>query len=135
MHVTKTTRAHYYWWIKYWRFSLEIANRQSLLLANISSYTVLSKFFLYVCLNPTNCYGLLKYPSLCYLHHTPRDYQTCNYHTLATLKIPSSHTLFYQKSYFPKTIVDWYNLLPKVIKFKSSWEFITLLHSWLDHYN
>ena len=30
-----------YWWIKYWRFYLEIANRQSLLLANISSYTVL----------------------------------------------------------------------------------------------
>ena len=30
----------YYWWIKYWQFYLKIANRQSLLLANISSYTV-----------------------------------------------------------------------------------------------
>ena len=30
----------YYWWIKYWRFYSKIANRQSLLLANISSYTV-----------------------------------------------------------------------------------------------
>ena len=48
MHVTKTTRAHYYWWIKYWRFSLEIANRQSLLLANISSYTVYRTYLLKV---------------------------------------------------------------------------------------
>ena len=31
---------NYYWWIKCWRFRLIIANRQSLLLANISSYTV-----------------------------------------------------------------------------------------------
>ena len=48
MHMTKTTHAHYYWWIKYWQFLLQIANRQSLLLANISSYTVylrLLKFF------------------------------------------------------------------------------------------
>ena len=29
----------YYWWIKYWRFYPEIANRQNLLLATISSYT------------------------------------------------------------------------------------------------
>ena len=34
------THIHYYWWIKYWRFSNKIANCQSLLLANISSYTV-----------------------------------------------------------------------------------------------
>ena len=34
------THIHYYWWIKYWRFYDKIANRQSLLLANISSYTV-----------------------------------------------------------------------------------------------
>ena len=40
IHVTKTTRVHYYWWIKYWRFLLQIANRQSLLLVNISSCTV-----------------------------------------------------------------------------------------------
>ena len=30
----------YYWWMKYWRFDSKIANRQSLFLANISSYTV-----------------------------------------------------------------------------------------------
>ena len=30
----------YYWWTKYWRFYSKIANRQSLLLTNISSYTV-----------------------------------------------------------------------------------------------
>ena len=40
MHATKTTHAHYYWWIKYWQFLLQIANHQSLLLANISSYAV-----------------------------------------------------------------------------------------------
>ena len=34
------THVHYYWWIKYWRFSDKIANRQSLLLTNISSCTV-----------------------------------------------------------------------------------------------
>ena len=34
------THIHYYWWIKYWRFSNKIANHQSLLLANISPYTV-----------------------------------------------------------------------------------------------
>ena len=36
------THVHYYWWIKYWRIFGKIANRQSLLLANISSYTVVS---------------------------------------------------------------------------------------------
>ena len=30
----------YYWWIKYWQFYAKIANCQSLLLANISFYTV-----------------------------------------------------------------------------------------------
>ena len=68
----------------------------------------------------------------CYLYHT--NYQTRNYHPLHLI-IPSSYTLFYQKSYFPKTSADWYNLPPKVIESKSPQEFTTLLHSWLDHYN
>ena len=33
------TQVHYYWWIKHWQFSNKIANRQSLLLTNISSYS------------------------------------------------------------------------------------------------
>ena len=41
IHVTKTICTHYYWWIKYWWFLLQIANRQSLLLANILSCTVI----------------------------------------------------------------------------------------------
>ena len=32
---------NYYWWIKCWRFCPIIANRQSLLLANILSYTLI----------------------------------------------------------------------------------------------
>ena len=40
---------------------------------------------------------------------TPMDYRTRMYHPLH-LMIPSSYTLFYQKSYFPRTIVDWNNL-------------------------
>ena len=35
-----SVHAHYYWWIKYWRFLLQITNHQSLLLANISSCMV-----------------------------------------------------------------------------------------------
>ena len=34
------THIHYYWFIKYWRFFDKIANRQSLLLTNISLDTV-----------------------------------------------------------------------------------------------
>ena len=34
---------HYYWWIKYWQFYDKIANRQSLLLTNISSYMVINR--------------------------------------------------------------------------------------------
>ena len=52
----------------------------------------------------------------CYLYHT--DYQTRIYHPLH-LMIPSSYTLFYQKSYFPRTIVDWNNLPVKVIESKN----------------
>ena len=52
----------------------------------------------------------------CYLYHT--DYRTRIYHPLH-LMIPSSYTLFYQKSYFPRTIVDWNNLPVKVIESKN----------------
>lgn len=87
----------------------------------------LSMFYKFLCQESTP----IEVPS-CYLNHA--DYLTRNYHPLH-LMIPSSNTLSYQKSYFPKTIVDWYNLPPKVIESKSPQEFIILLHSWLDHQN
>ena len=42
------THIHYYWWIKYWRIYGKIASHQSLLLADISYYTVLSITYLMV---------------------------------------------------------------------------------------
>ena len=39
-HVTKTTHAHYYWWIRYLWFYQEITNCQGLLLTNTSSYSI-----------------------------------------------------------------------------------------------
>ena len=39
--ILKLSRVqNYFWWIKYWQMTLKIPNRQSLLLANISSCTV-----------------------------------------------------------------------------------------------
>ena len=70
----------------------------------------LSMFYKFLCQESTPA----EVPS-CYLYHT--DYRTHIYHPLH-LMIPSSYTLFYQKSYFPRTIVDWNNLPVKVIESK-----------------
>ena len=59
---------NYYWWIKYWRFHPIIANHQSLLLANISSYTVcqLSSLLVMYFLHLTvHCAVALFTPSCC----------------------------------------------------------------------
>ena len=49
MHATKRHMRIIIWWIKYWQFFLQIANRQSSLLANILSYTVVKhKHFYFI---------------------------------------------------------------------------------------
>ena len=84
----------------------------------------LSMFFKFLCQDSTP----LEIP-LHYQHIT--NYPTRNYHPLH-LMIPSSHTLFYQKSYFPRSIVEWNRLPPHIIESKSLLEFTNNLHSWLD---
>ena len=79
----------------------------------------LSMFYKFLCQESTPA----EVPS-CHLYHT--DYRTRMYHPLH-LMIPSSYTLFYQKSYFSRTVVDWNNLPVKVIESKSSQEFTMLL--------
>ena len=64
----------------------------------------LSMFFKFLCQDSTPLEIPLHYQYI-------TNYQTRNYHPLH-LMIPSSHTLFYLKSYFPRSIVEWNKLPP-----------------------
>ena len=56
--ILKLSRVrNYFWWIKYWRMTLKIANRQSLLLANILSCTV----YIVVCMALQECMAVYSY--------------------------------------------------------------------------